>query len=46
MHDRNTWPIVTDAQGRILWVPGLKKSHDDRQQQSCTSYIILKYIKQ
>lgn len=46
LHDRKTWPIVTDAQGRILWVPGLKKSHDDRQQQSCTSYIILKYIKQ
>ncbi|MCM3707804.1 MULTISPECIES: tRNA lysidine(34) synthetase TilS [Cytobacillus] len=45
LHDRKTWPIVTDAKGRILWVPGLKKSHVDRQQQSCTSYIILKYIK-
>jgi len=26
-HDRMTWPIITDADGNILWLPGLKKSH-------------------
>jgi tRNA(Ile)-lysidine synthase len=46
LQERETWPIVTDAHGRILWVPGLKKSHYSMQHTSGASYIILKYIKQ
>ncbi|MBS4210818.1 tRNA lysidine(34) synthetase TilS [Bacillus sp. FJAT-50079] len=26
VHERAGWPIVTDTQGKILWIPGLKKS--------------------
>lgn len=46
LRERDSWPIVTDSDGRILWVPGLKKSHYSMQYPSCASYIILKYIMQ
>ncbi len=26
LNDRESWPVVTDRNGRILWLPGLKKS--------------------
>jgi len=26
IHKRNQWPIVTDSEDNILWVPGIKKS--------------------
>lgn len=26
LHLRDRWPVVTDYEGRILWVPGLRKS--------------------
>ncbi|WP_249931541.1 tRNA lysidine(34) synthetase TilS [Rossellomorea marisflavi] len=26
LHLRDRWPVVTDSEGRILWVPGLRKS--------------------
>ncbi len=39
---RDTWPIVVDAIGNILWIPGLKKSKFDKQKkENCD--IILKY---
>ncbi|WP_339230709.1 tRNA lysidine(34) synthetase TilS [Oceanobacillus sp. FSL K6-2867] len=31
--ERNSWPIVTDAKGKILWLIGLKKSQLDPQQE-------------
>lgn len=41
--DRDKWPIVCDSNGTILWVPGLKKSSFDKNNND--SYdIILKYI--
>lgn len=39
---RDTWPIVVDSLGNILWIPGLKKSKFDRQKnEKCD--IIMKY---
>lgn len=29
--DRNSWPVVLDAENTIIWVPGLKKSKLDRK---------------
>jgi len=39
---RDNWPIVVDAMGTILWIPGLKKSKFDKKKTD--SYdIVLKY---
>lgn len=39
---RDIWPIVVDSLGRIVWIPGLKKSKFDKKDEE--SYdIILKY---
>lgn len=39
---RDTWPIVVDSLGNILWIPGLKKSKFDKQKnEKCD--IIMKY---
>lgn len=40
--DRNDWPIVTDNNDEIIWLPGLKKSKFDKQFQEKYD-IILKY---
>jgi len=40
--DRDLWPIVMDSSGRIVWIPGIKKSKFDKKKSD--SYdIILKY---
>lgn len=40
--DRDLWPIVTDSSGKIVWIPGLKKSKfDKKKNENCD--IILKY---
>ncbi|MEH7108257.1 tRNA lysidine(34) synthetase TilS [Bacillus sp. JJ1764] len=26
LHDRDTWPVITDGHNRIIWLPGLKRS--------------------
>ena len=42
LKDRDTWPIVVDALGNVLWIPGLKKSKFDIPKgKKCD--IILKY---
>lgn len=39
---RDNWPIVVDAKGLIVWIPGLKKSKFDKKKTD--SYdIVLKY---
>ncbi len=39
---RELWPVVTDSRGKIVWIPGLKKSKFDKKKNE--SYdIILKY---
>ncbi len=39
---RDKWPIVTDSVGNILWLPGLKKSHFNKDKKEFCD-IILKY---
>ena len=39
---RDSYPIVTDATGEIIWIPGVKKSHLDRKKEQKYD-IILKY---
>ena len=39
---RDTYPIVTDDSGEIIWIPGIKKSHFDRKKEEKYD-IILKY---
>lgn len=40
--ERNLWPIVCDAQNKIVWLPGLKKSKFDKEKNQEYD-IILKY---
>ncbi len=40
--ERNLWPIVCDAQNKIVWIPGLKKSRFDKEKNQEYD-IILKY---
>lgn len=40
--ERNLWPIVCDAQDKIVWIPGLKKSRFDKDKNQEYD-IILKY---
>ena len=41
---RDSYPIVTDDTGEIIWIPGIKKSHLDRKKAEKYD-IILKYKK-
>jgi len=41
---RDSYPIVTDDTGEIIWIPGIKKSHLDRKKEEKYD-IILKYNK-
>ena len=42
LYNRDSWPIVLDSSGRVVWIPGIKKSIFDKKK---TEYydIILKY---
>lgn len=33
LSDRDTWPVVVDAKGVVVWLPGLKKSKYDKKKQ-------------
>jgi len=42
LDERDTWPIVLDSMGSVVWIPGIKKSKFDKK--STEEYdIILKY---
>ena len=42
VEDRDIWPIVVDSNGKVVWIPGLKKSKYDRiNNEDCD--IILRY---
>jgi tRNA(Ile)-lysidine synthase len=43
IQERNEWPIVTDREGNILWLPGLKKSAIEGFDDSESNYIQLLY---
>ena len=40
--DRDVWPIVVDSKGKIVWIPGIKKSKFDKKKSEDYD-IILKY---
>ncbi len=45
--ERNRWPIVTDSNDHIIWIPGIKKSHiSSLVQADEKKYILLQYNKQ
>ena len=42
LYERDIWPIVVDSNGKVVWIPGLKKSKYDRiNNEDCD--IILRY---
>jgi tRNA(Ile)-lysidine synthase len=44
--ERDEWPVVTDRNGTILWLPGLKKSDLPVHEDENSRYIKLTYTKQ
>ncbi|CAM3969480.1 tRNA lysidine(34) synthetase TilS [Mesobacillus zeae] len=42
---RDAWPVVTDSTGRILWLPGLKKSSLSVESRESGNYMQLLYNK-
>ena len=42
LEKRESWPVVTDSKGNVVWVPGLKKSKFDKSKNDRYD-IILKY---
>ena len=42
LHEREIWPVVVDADGNIVWIPGLKKSKFDKTKTENYD-IILRY---
>ncbi|MBW7651631.1 tRNA lysidine(34) synthetase TilS [Anoxybacillus sp. ST4] len=46
MNERDQWPIVEDANGNIIWIPGIKKSAYTATNITKNRYIVLHYKKQ
>lgn len=42
LSDRDSWPIVVDSSGEVVWIPGIKKSKKDKKISEDYD-IILKY---
>ncbi len=40
--ERDNWPIVVDSTGKVVWIPGIKKSRFDKKKTEKYD-IILKY---
>ena len=45
VQDRDTWPVITDSEDCILWLPGLKKSSFEGIDYNAKQYILLTYNK-
>ena len=45
VQERNMWPVLTDKEGCILWLPGLKKSSFEGIDESVQQYILFTYQK-
>lgn len=41
LEERKIWPIVVDHTGKILWIPGLKKSSFEGISQNSHNYVLL-----
>ncbi|WP_042453852.1 tRNA lysidine(34) synthetase TilS [Neobacillus dielmonensis] len=46
LEDRNTWPVITDRDNCILWLPGLKKSSYEGMETTSLPHIQLTYEKE
>ncbi|EOR21818.1 tRNA(Ile)-lysidine synthase MesJ [Niallia nealsonii AAU1] len=46
IHERENWPIITDSNGEILWIPGLKKSIYSHSNTNSGSNLLITYKKQ
>ena len=44
-HIRNSYPVLVDSKGVVIWLPGLKKSKYDKSKHGKYD-IILKYYKE
>jgi tRNA(Ile)-lysidine synthase len=44
VYDRDVWPVITDRNGNILWLPGLKKSSFEGIETAGKPYILLTYV--
>jgi tRNA(Ile)-lysidine synthase len=42
--ERDKWPVITDGEGCIIWLPGLKKSSDEGMDDKANHYILLTYL--
>lgn len=42
LDQRDSWPVVVDSKGRVIWIPGVKKSKFDKKK-SDNYDIIIKY---
>lgn len=42
-NDRQTWPILVDKDGKIVWLPGLKKSKYDKSKNESYDIIVRYY---
>ncbi len=45
LQNRNTWPVVTDGENSIIWLPCLKKSSREGMNPTTKHYIQLRYDK-
>lgn len=43
MVKRNSWPVVVDQMGQIIWLPGLKKSYIESLVMNEKSFLYLQY---
>jgi tRNA(Ile)-lysidine synthase len=41
---RDEWPVVVDAKGTIIWLPGVKKSSFEAKGTKAESYLLLQYL--
>ncbi|WP_411334268.1 tRNA lysidine(34) synthetase TilS [Metabacillus indicus] len=46
VHRRNSWPVLEDGSGKILWLPGLKKSSFEDAGCGAGDYVVLQYKEQ
>ena len=45
VQERNMWPVLTDKEGSIIWLPGLKKSSFEGIDFAAEKYILFTYQK-
>ncbi|MFS1516799.1 tRNA lysidine(34) synthetase TilS [Bacillus sp. SCS-151] len=45
LYERDEWPVVEDRYGRIIWLPGLKKSSFETEFNGNKQYILLQFKK-